>query len=117
VRREQIYDPIGSLSTDSHQHSFSILRFYRQYAARSTVHAEMDVDALVYGDADGFTKKVGMAALRLLSDDTFQVFALPSLERIPSTINALPCVPASAAHVERASERDPAQRLAGTSES
>jgi len=40
-----------------------MLRFYRQYVVRSTIHA-LELGALVYGDSNGFTKE---AALRFLS--------------------------------------------------
>jgi len=47
-----------------------MLRFYRQYAVRSAIHAKMDVDALIYGDSNGPMKKGGMTALKLLFDIT-----------------------------------------------
>jgi len=49
-------------------HPFLKLRFCRQYAMRSTIHAKMELGALVYGNSDDPTKKAEIAAaLKFLS--------------------------------------------------
>jgi len=43
-----------------------LLRFYRQYAVRSTIHAKMELGALVYGNSDGPTKAAFRYSLSVL---------------------------------------------------